>query len=171
MDGNKSHTIFQNESGGHQWMRHSPTDSKGRIHTSLITVAVLKVPEKNEFVLDESDCVYRTIRAFGAGGQHSNKTESGVVVKHTPTGIECRSTSDRSQHANKALALDALKSKLYELEQTKENKEISNNRKSQVGSGHRSDKIRTIRVVDNVVKCEITGKNKPLKEYLKGKLM
>lgn len=152
-------------------MRHSQTDSKGRVHTSLITVAVLKVPEINEFILDESDCVYRFIRASSSGGQHANKTESGVVVKHTPSGLEAKSTSDRSQHANKILALDVLKSKLYEIEQSKTNSDINNNRQSQVGSGHRSDKIRTIRVVDNLVKCEITGKNKPLKEYLKGNLM
>ena len=151
-------------------MRYSPTDKKGRIHTSLITVAVLKAPDTTQLTIKESDIEFRTLRAFGKGGQHSSKTESGVVLKHTPTGIEAKSTSDRSQHANKELALEVLKSRIFEHFHSKEEEDTSSSRSKQVGTGHRSDKIRTIRVCDNTVKCERTGKIKSFKEYAKGNL-
>ena len=150
-------------------MRNSPTDKRGRVHTSLITVAVMKVPDCKELNIKESDCEFRFIRASSKGGQHANKTESGVVVKHIPTRIEAKSTSDRSQHENKAVALDVLKSRLYQLKQFESELQATKQRIKH-GSGHRSDKIRTIRVNDNIVKCEISGKTKSLKEYLKGDL-
>lgn len=151
-------------------MRVSPTDKKGRIHTSLITVAVLKVPQNNELILNESEYEFRFIRASSKGGQHANKTESGVVVKHKKTGIEVKSVSDRSQHINKTLALELLKSKLFEINKQKIESKTDQDRHTQIGSGHRSDKVRTCRVVDNIVKCEITGRTKSYKEYLKGNI-
>jgi peptide chain release factor 1 len=93
-------------------MRNSPTDKNGRIHTSLITVAVLRIPEKQEVEIKDSDLDFRFLRASSKGGQHANKTESGVVIKHIPTGLEVKSHSDRSQHVNKELALEILRSKL-----------------------------------------------------------
>lgn len=149
-------------------MRVSPTDKKGRIHTSLITVAVLKVPETNELSLSESEYEFRFIKASSKGGQHANKTESGVVIKHKSTGIEVKSVSDRSQQCNKLLAIEMLKSKLFEMKQNDQIQQTTKERYTQVGSGHRSDKIRTSRVTDNLVKCEVTGKTKSYKEYCKG---
>jgi peptide chain release factor 1 len=149
-------------------MRVSPTDKKGRIHTSLITVAVLRVPETNELTLNSSDYEFRFVKASSKGGQHANKTESGVVIKHKATGIEVKSVSDRSQQVNKTFALEMLKSKLLQLQEASEIQKTDNVRSQQIGSGHRSDKIRTIRVVDNSVKCEMTNKTKSYKEYCKG---
>jgi peptide chain release factor 1 len=144
------------------------TEKNGRTHTSIITVAVLKIPEDHELKIKDSDIEYRFIRASSKGGQHANKTESGVVVKHLTSGIEAKSTSDRSQHINKQLAVDALKSKLFEKEQIQKQSGINNNRSDQIGTGHRSDKIRTIRYIDGIVKCEVTGQTKSLNSYLKG---
>ena len=111
VEGKNSYDIFKNESGGIQWMRFSPTDKKGKVHTSLITVAVLRVPENKEITIKESDIECRFIRAFGSGGQKQQKCETGVIVRHIPSGIESKSTKDRSQHVNKALALDLLRSR------------------------------------------------------------
>ena len=151
-------------------MRISPTDKKKRVHTSLITVAVLKVPKNNEFIFNESECEYRFIKSYGKGGQNAQKNSCGVIIKHIPTGIEAKSTSERSQLTNKELALDLLKSRLFELEQNKTQSNLEIMRSNQIGSGHRSDKIRTIRYVDNIVKCELTGKTKSLNSYLKGEI-
>lgn len=149
-------------------MRVSPTDKRGRIHTSLITVAVLPIIKTNSIQLKESEYEFRFIRASSKGGQHANKTESGVVVKHKATGIEAKSTKDRSQMVNKETALEILVSRLASLQQINSQKSLDYNRTKQVGSGHRSDKIRTARVVDNTVKCELTGKTKSYREYYKG---
>jgi len=151
-------------------MRVSPTDKKGRVHTSLITVSVLKVPENNELNFKESDCEYRFIKSYGNGGQNAQKNSCGVIIKHLPTGLEAKSTSERSQLTNKTLALDALKSKLFEIQEKERQSSLDSNRKKQIGSGHRSDKIRTIRCLDGIVKCEISGRTKSLKAYLKGEL-
>ena len=171
VDGKNSFNIFKNESGGHRIIQVPKTEKRGRTHTSVITVAVLKEPEKHELLLNDKDLEFRFVRAFGKGGQHSNKTESGVIVKHKPPGIEAKSTSDRSQHINKDYALSSLKAKLFELQSTQSKTQESNLPNSLTGTGHRSDKIRTIRYVDGVVKCEITGNTKSLNSYLKGDIV
>lgn len=160
--------VLEGEAGGHQFMRVSPTDKKGRVHTSLITVAVLPIKPLKQIALQESDCSFRFIKASSKGGQHANKTNSGVVLKHLPTGLEIKSTSDRSQHVNKEIALEILSTKLSSLASNNYNSKLEYQRSNQIGSGHRSDKIRTVRVVDNIVKCELTNKTISFKEYYKG---
>lgn len=170
VEGKNSYEIFKNESGGIRWIRTPPTEKRGRTHTSIVTVAVLKIPEIHEYNLKESEVEFRFIRASTSGGQKANKTECGVIAKHIPTGTEAKSISDRSQHANKILAIDVLKSRLFQEEQSKINSNTNYERSNQIGSGHRSDKTRTIRVADNIVKCEITGKTISLNSYLKGNI-
>lgn len=135
-----------------------------------MTVAVLPLREDAGFRLDEGDLDFRYTRGSGAGGQHRNKTESCVVVKHRPTGVEVRCCSERSQHQNKRTAMEVLAARLAQMDEENGRLEASADRRSQTGSGMRGDKVRTVRVQDSVVKCERTGRKKPLAEYLAGGL-
>lgn len=131
------------ESGVHRVQRVPQTESQGRVHTSAVSVAVLPEADEIDFELDLKDVKKDTFRASGAGGQHVNKTESAVRLTHGPTGTVVECQDGRSQHANYDKALTVLRSRLYEAELQKKNSEISAHRKSLVGSGDRSDKIRT----------------------------
>ena len=131
------------ESGVHRVQRVPDTESSGRIHTSTVTVAVLPVVEDVEIELNESDIKMEVFRASGAGGQHVNKTSSAVRLIHEPTGIVVECQTERSQFQNKENAMKMLRTKIYDKEKQKQDSEIANARKSQVGSGDRSEKIRT----------------------------
>ena len=132
------------ESGVHRVQRVPLTESQGRIHTSTATVAVLpEIEDIEERDLDMGDIRVDTFRASGAGGQHVNKTDSAVRLTHIPSGIVVECQEDRSQHKNKAKALKILRSRVYESEKRKKDLERSSNRKSQIGSGDRSERIRT----------------------------
>ena len=131
------------ESGVHRVQRVPDTESSGRIHTSTVTVAVLPVVEDVEIELNESDIKMEVFRASGAGGQHINKTSSAVRLIHEPTGIVVECQTERSQFQNKENAMRMLRTKIYDIEKQKQDSEIANARKSQVGSGDRSEKIRT----------------------------
>ena len=131
------------ESGVHRVQRVPDTESSGRIHTSTVTVAVLPVVEDVEIELNESDIKMEVFRASGAGGQHVNKTSSAVRLIHEPTGIVVECQTERSQFQNKENAMKMLRTKIYDIEKQKQDSEIANARKSQVGSGDRSEKIRT----------------------------
>lgn len=131
------------ESGVHRVQRVPATESQGRVHTSAATVAVLPEAEEVDVELNMGDIRKDTFRASGAGGQHINKTESAVRLTHAPSGLVVECQDGRSQHANYDKALKVLRSRLYEMELQKHNAEISSQRKSMVGSGDRSDKIRT----------------------------
>ncbi|MGK0139376.1 MAG: peptide chain release factor 1 [Algoriphagus sp.] len=131
------------ESGVHRVQRVPATESQGRVHTSAASVAVLPEAEEVDFVLNKSDIKKDTYRASGAGGQHVNKTESAVRLTHLPTNTVVECQDGRSQHANYAKALTVLRSRLYEAELKKYNDAVSSERKSLVGSGDRSDKVRT----------------------------
>lgn len=131
------------ESGVHRVQRVPDTESSGRIHTSTATVAMLPVVEDVEIEVNQADIKMEVFRASGAGGQHINKTSSAVRLIHEPTGIVVECQTERSQFQNKDNAMKMLKTKLYEIEKQKQDSEIANSRKTQVGSGDRSEKIRT----------------------------
>ncbi len=131
------------ESGVHRVQRVPDTESSGRIHTSTATVAVLPVVEDVEIEVNPADIKMEVFRASGAGGQHINKTSSAVRLIHEPSGIVVECQTERSQFQNKDNAMKMLKTKLYEIEKEKQDSEITNARRVQVGSGDRSEKIRT----------------------------
>ena len=131
------------ESGVHRVQRVPDTESSGRIHTSTATVAVLPVVEDVEIDINPADIKMEVFRASGAGGQHVNKTSSAVRLIHVPTGTVAECQTERSQVQNREYAMRLLKSRLYEMEKAKQDAELANARKSQVGSGDRSEKIRT----------------------------
>ena len=141
--GKGAYSRLKFESGTHRVQRVPDTESSGRIHTSAATVAVLPVVEDVEIEINPADIRMDVFRASGAGGQHVNKTSSAVRLTHIPTGIIAECQTERSQFQNKDYAMKLLKSRLYEIEKTKRDNELANSRKTQVGSGDRSEKIRT----------------------------
>ena len=141
--GKGAYSRLKFESGVHRVQRVPDTEASGRIHTSTATVAVLPVVEDVEIDINPADIRMEVFRSSGAGGQHINKTSSAVRLIHEPTGIVVECQTERSQFQNKDNAMKMLKTKLYDIEKQKQDSEISNARKSQVGSGDRSEKIRT----------------------------
>ena len=141
--GKGAYSRLKFESGVHRVQRVPDTESSGRIHTSTATVAVLPVVEDVEIDINPADIKMEVFRASGAGGQHINKTSSAVRLIHVPTGIVAECQTQRSQLQNREYAMNMLKSRLYEIEKEKQDSEISNARKTQVGSGDRREKIRT----------------------------
>jgi len=142
--GNAPYGILKFESGGHRVQRVPETESQGRIHTSACTVAVLPVvPESEAVEINSGDLRVDTYRASGAGGQHVNKTDSAIRLTHIPTGVVVECQDERSQHKNRARAMSVLQARLNNIEQEKRDKEEASTRKSLVGSGDRSERIRT----------------------------
>lgn len=143
IEGEGAFSRMKFESGVHRVQRVPDTETGGRIHTSTVTVAVLPEAEDVELDINPGDLQIDTYRASGAGGQHVNKTESAIRITHLPTGLVVECQDERSQYKNKDRAMKILRSKLYEMEQEKQNAEIAAQRKSQVGTGMRNERIRT----------------------------
>ena len=143
IEGEGAYSRFKFESGVHRVQRVPETESGGRIHTSTVTVAVLPEAQEVDIAIDPTDLQIDTFRSSGAGGQHVNKTESAIRITHLPTGTVVECQDERSQHKNSDRAMKILRSRLLEVEREKQNAEIADERRSQVGTGDRSERIRT----------------------------
>ncbi len=143
IEGKGAYSRLKFESGVHRVQRVPSTESSGRIHTSTITVAVLPEVEEVDVDINPNDLRIDTYRASGAGGQHINKTDSAIRITHIPTGLVVACQDERSQHKNKDRAMKILRSKLYEIAQEQQANEVAQDRKNQVGTGDRSERIRT----------------------------
>ena len=171
ISGNGVYSRFKFESGVHRVQRVPDTETQGRVHTSTITVAVLPEVEDVDIELDEKDLKIDTCRSSGAGGQHINKTESAIRVTHLPTGIVVYCQDQRSQVQNKETALAILKSKLYDKYKTEQDEKYAENRRTQIGTGDRSERIRTYnypqgRMTDHRINFTVYS----LTEFLNGDL-
>lgn len=169
ISGKGAYEAFKDESGGHRWQRVPPTEKKGRVHSSTITVAVIPEIEPRKISLNLNDVDIETYRSSGPGGQHRNKTDSAVRATHKPTGITACATA-KSQHQNKATALAVLASRIADKAKVKETKSANQKRRKQIGSGMRADKIRTVAEQRGRVENHLNGRRMKIGPYLRGEL-
>ena len=171
VSGNDIYSYLKYESGVHRVQRIPKTETQGRVHTSAATIAVLPEAEEVDIQIKESDLRIDVFRAGGPGGQSVNTTDSAVRITHIPTGVVVSQQDEKSQHKNKAKALKILRSRVYEAEKRKKDQERSSNRRSQIGSGDRSERIRTYnfpqgRVTDHRINLTLHK----LEEFLSGEI-
>jgi peptide chain release factor 1 len=179
--GDDAYQFLRYESGGHRVQRVPKTETQGRIHTSAATVAILPEPDEVQIEIRDQDIKWERMRAGGAGGQHVNKTESAVRIWHLPTGLEVKCQDERSQHKNYDRAMRILRSRLFEMQQEKLHQERAEARRTMIGSGDRSARIRTynfpqnrltdhrinlnIYRLDSIIAGELGEVIEPLKEF------
>lgn len=168
--GDGAWSLFKDESGGHRWQRKPPNERKDKTHSSTVTVAVFRDVPKSEFRINPSELEITTCRGSGPGGQHRNVTDSAVQVKHKPTGMIVRCETERSQQQNKESALALLTARLKAQHDAKATGSVVNDRRKQIGSGERSDKVRTVQMQNGQVVNHITGRKASVERYLKGDL-
>ena len=171
VNGNDIYSYLKYESGVHRVQRVPETETQGRVHTSAATVAVLPEAEEVDIQIKESDLRVDVFRAGGPGGQSVNTTDSAVRITHLPTGVVVSQQDEKSQHKNKAKALKILRSRVYEAEKRKKNQERADTRKNQIGTGDRSERIRTYnfpqgRVTDHRINLTLHK----LEEFLSGEI-
>lgn len=166
--GKKAAEAFRHEAGGHRWQRVPPNEKRGRVHTSTVTVAVLAEPREHEVQIEPRDIEEKFTRGSGAGGQHRNKTDTAVVLKHLPSGVIVRIDGGRSQHLNRQTAMSVLRAKLQAAGTEARVEKRNAKRRNQVGSGMRGDKRRTIAVQRGTVTDHETGRTIDTRRYLKG---
>jgi len=166
--GKGARALFEGEAGGHRFQRVPPTEKRGRVQSSTITIAVLDEIEHTELVIRDDDLEWSTCRASGKGGQHLQKTDSAVQLTHLPTGIQVRSEGERSQRQNRVVALDTLRDRLVKIQRDRAADDRASARRDQVGSGMRGDKRRTIRVQDDTVIDHLTGRVWRYRDYVRG---
>ena len=171
VNGNDIYSYLKYESGVHRVQRVPSTETQGRVHTSAATVAVLPEAEEVDIQIKESDLRIDVFRSGGPGGQSVNTTDSAVRITHIPSGVVVSQQDEKSQHKNKAKALKILRARVYEAEKNKRDKERSSNRKSQIGTGDRSERIRT----DNFPQGRVTDHRinltlHKLEEFLSGEI-
>ena len=171
VSGNNIYSYLKFESGVHRVQRVPDTETQGRVHTSAATVAVLPEVEEVDIEIKETDLRIDVFRAGGPGGQSVNTTDSAVRITHLPSGVVVSQQDEKSQHKNKAKALKILRARVYEAEKRKKDMERSENRKSQIGTGDRSERIRTYnfpqgRVTDHRINLTLHK----LEEFLDGEI-
>lgn len=162
--------LFANESGGHRWQRIPPTEKRGRVQTSTVTVAVLGVQDRPSPKLLRTDVDEMVCRGSGKGGQNRNKRDTAVQLRHRPTGIIVRHEIERSQHANRKSAWEELTRRVTALAMGSARADDELKRRQQVGSGERGDKRRTYRTRDDCVTDHVTGKKASLSRVISGEL-
>lgn len=161
---------FAHEAGGHRWQRIPPTEKRGRVQSSSVTVAVLPVPERMTIQVNPNDLEIKTTKGSGPGGQNRNKTETAVQMTHKPTGLTVYCCSERSQIQNKTFALEELRARLQQDADSKVADQRNSTRKAQLGCGERGDKVRTIALQRDQVTDHILNREMRAKAYLKGEL-
>ncbi len=171
VNGSDIYSYLKYESGVHRVQRIPETETQGRVHTSAATVAVLPEAEEVDIIIKDSDLRIDVFRAGGPGGQSVNTTDSAVRITHMPSGVVVSQQDEKSQHKNKAKALKVLRSRVYEAEKRKKDKERSSNRRSQIGTGDRSERIRTYnfpqgRITDHRINLTLHK----LDEFLSGEI-
>ena len=168
--GKRARACFADEAGGHRWQRVPPTEKRGRVHSSTVTVVVLTPDEAARVELRPEDLVEQFTKGSGAGGQHRNKTSTTVLLKHLPSGIAIRCDGGRSQSMNRDTAQELLQAKLQAQATTRAREERDASRKQQAGSGMRGDKIRTVQVQGDVVVDHRRGTRMTYRNYARGQL-
>jgi peptide chain release factor 1 len=167
--GNRAADLFRNEAGGHRWQRVPPTEQNGRRHSSTFTVAVF-IGSESKAEFDESEIEFEATIGHGPGGQHRNKTATAIRATHKPTGIVVFIQSERSQQANKQRAIDTILDRVLEIRSGESHGRQNDTRKVQIGSGERSDKVRTVQEQNDRVIDHRSGKKCNVAAYLKGEI-
>lgn len=171
ISGKDAYKLFSPEVGGHRIQRVPPTETRGKRHTSTVTVAVIIVKEDNKTELQEKDLIWNIFRASGHGGQNVNKLSTAVRLRHIPTGLVVISQNERSQYQNKQNALKELQKRVNELQTNNFNKNISETVREQRGSGCRGDKLRTYQFTNDVIINHSTGKKMhKIEKFMRGNI-
>jgi peptide chain release factor 1 len=170
VSGRGAREAFQYEAGGHRYQRVPPTEKRGRVQTSTVTVAVLNVPDESTVPLLDRDLTWQATRGSGAGGQARNKTSNAVILTHKPSGVTVRCESERSQIQNLNNAKEMLRARLHEARATAATDGRNADRRSQLGVGARGDKRRTIAIQRDQVTDHVLGTRMNAERYMKGDL-
>lgn len=166
--GKDAERFFEDEAGGHRWQRIPPTEKRGRVHTSTVTVAILRGASEREVRIHDRDLELSFFGAGGPGGQHQNRTASACRIRHRPTGIVVECRSERCQHRNRRTAIGLLRATLKNRNEQASKVKERDERRNQIGTGMRSEKIRTYRERDDRVIDHRSGKKTKLSLLRKG---